>query len=100
MDHPTELVALLRQLAVRVAALEDHVRFLELWCEEQQDALDILAGPWPWSGDDHPPVALRLVDRRAGDAGGPDVAAPPAPPQGADARAGIRQRPRAGRSST
>jgi hypothetical protein len=30
----------LRDLAVRLAALEDNVAFLEVWCEEQQDALD------------------------------------------------------------
>jgi hypothetical protein len=30
----------LGQLALRLAALEDNVAFLELWCEEQQDALD------------------------------------------------------------
>src|SRR5438874_10020816 len=31
---------LLRELVARVAALEENVSFLEVWCEEQQDALD------------------------------------------------------------
>jgi uncharacterized coiled-coil protein SlyX len=35
----------LRALAMRVAALEDNVAFLEEWCEEQQDVLDRSAGP-------------------------------------------------------
>jgi hypothetical protein len=35
----------LRALAMRVAALEDNVAFLEEWCEEQQDVLDRTAGP-------------------------------------------------------
>jgi hypothetical protein len=30
----------LSDLAVRLAALEDNVAFLEVWCEEQQDVLD------------------------------------------------------------
>ena len=35
----------LRALAMRVAALEDNVAYLEQWCEEQQDALDRSVGP-------------------------------------------------------
>src|SRR5882762_753084 len=35
----------LRALAMRVAALEDNVAFLEEWCEEQQDILDRSVGP-------------------------------------------------------
>jgi hypothetical protein len=31
---------MLREVLWRLAALEDTVAFLELWCEEQQDALD------------------------------------------------------------
>jgi hypothetical protein len=31
---------MLRDVLWRLAALEDTVTFLELWCEEQQDALD------------------------------------------------------------
>jgi uncharacterized coiled-coil protein SlyX len=34
----------LRALAMRVAALEDNVAFLEQWCEEQQDVLDRSVG--------------------------------------------------------
>jgi tryptophanyl-tRNA synthetase len=40
MNDQADHAELLRDLAARVAALEDNVAFLELWCEEQQDALD------------------------------------------------------------
>ena len=60
---------LLRDLVERIAALEDNVAFLELWCEEQQDALDRIGEPvffyeddseTAWSGQ----PALRIVDLR------------------------------------
>lgn len=46
MENPVER-NVLRELAFRLAALEDNVSFLEMWCEEQQDALDRL-GELPW----------------------------------------------------
>lgn len=66
MDEATEDHSLLKELARRVAALEENVAFLEVWCEKQQDTLDVVAGPW--SEQDHP-LGLRLVDLRDGDAG-------------------------------
>jgi hypothetical protein len=45
MDELYERDDQLRALAMRVAALEDNVAFLEGWCEEQQDVLDRAAGP-------------------------------------------------------
>ena len=39
-DQFTDHGDLLRELAARVAALEENVSFLEVWCEEQQDAID------------------------------------------------------------
>ncbi len=55
---------------MRVAALEDNVAFLEEWCEEQQDALDRVAGPIGYDYEADPaerPAArtvLRVVDLR------------------------------------
>src|SRR5438132_10934798 len=40
MNDQVEHGELLRDLVARVAALEENVSFLEVWCEEQQDALD------------------------------------------------------------
>jgi uncharacterized small protein (DUF1192 family) len=63
----------LRALAMRVAALEDNVAFLEEWCEEQQDALDRAAGPvaYDYEVDAESPrpvprAVLRVVDLRDG----------------------------------
>ena len=60
----------LRALAMRVAALEDNVAFLEQWCEEQQDALDRAAGPlaYDYELEPAPPPRqiLRVVDLRDG----------------------------------
>jgi uncharacterized coiled-coil protein SlyX len=70
MDESKEQGHLLRALAMRVAALEDNVAFLEEWCEEQQDALDRTAGPVSYdyeveTGPEPPPRALlRVVDLR------------------------------------
>jgi hypothetical protein len=64
----------LRALAMRVAALEDNVAFLEQWCEEQQDALDRAVGSVAYDyevGESElpRPTLLRVVDLRddAGD---------------------------------
>jgi len=60
----------LRALAMRVAALEDNVAFLEEWCEEQQDVLDRTVGSVAYDYETEPgpePVpraALRVVDLR------------------------------------
>jgi hypothetical protein len=60
----------LRALAMRVAALEDNVAFLEEWCEEQQDALDRTAGPVAYDyeieaePEPAPRAILRVVDLR------------------------------------
>ncbi len=56
---------LLRELTLRVAALEDNVAFLEVWCEEQQDSLDRFGEPyWFMEEDDPEPVRLYVVDLR------------------------------------
>ncbi len=62
----------LRALAMRVAALEDNVAFLERWCEEQQDSLDRAFGSvsydYELDDSDLPPRAvLRVVDLRDAD---------------------------------
>jgi hypothetical protein len=60
----------LRALAMRVAALEDNVAFLEEWCEEQQDILDRSLGPAAFDYEIEPDAAagpravLRVVDLR------------------------------------
>jgi hypothetical protein len=60
--HEGELI---RELTLRVAALEDNVAFLEVWCEEQQDTLDRVGEPYWFLEDDHPePVRLYVVDLR------------------------------------
>ena len=71
MDESYEHGHQLRALAMRVAALEDNVAFLEHWCEEQQDALDRAVGPvvaYDYeldAGSGPPPRAvLRVVDLR------------------------------------
>jgi hypothetical protein len=69
MEDCREQYQQLRALAMRVAALEDNVTFLEEWCEEQQDALDRTAGPVGFDyelapGADRP--VLRVVDLRDG----------------------------------
>jgi hypothetical protein len=55
----------LRALAMRVAALEDNVAFLEEWCEEQQDVLDRTAGPvaYDYEIEAEPEPAARAVLR-------------------------------------
>jgi hypothetical protein len=74
MDEAYEQNYQLRALAMRVAALEDNVAYLERWCEEQQDTLDRAAGPIGYdyeveSGVTLPPrAALRVVDLRDSDA--------------------------------
>jgi hypothetical protein len=76
MDDSYESGHQLRALAMRVAALEDNVAFLEEWCEEQQDALDRAVGPVSYeyeveSEPEPPPrTLLRVVDLR--DCAGPD----------------------------
>jgi hypothetical protein len=69
MDESAEHGCQLRALAMRVAALEDNVAFLERWCEEQQDALDRAVGPvayeYETDGAEPPRRAmLRVVDLR------------------------------------
>lgn len=77
MDDCYEHDHQLRALAMRVAALEDNVAFLEEWCEEQQDTLDRAVGPigydYEFEPAAQPPARtlLRVVDLR-------DRAAPPA----------------------
>ncbi len=55
---------LLRELTLRVAALEDNVAFLEVWCEEQQDTLDRFGEPYWFMEEDPEPVRLYVVDLR------------------------------------
>lgn len=58
--------SLLQELLLRVAALEETIDFLEMWCEEQQDALDVVGAPgWP-SEDGVPVPRLYAVDLRDG----------------------------------
>ncbi|MEW6475287.1 MAG: hypothetical protein AB1679_23775 [Actinomycetota bacterium] len=68
MDESYEQGHQLRALAMRVAALEDNVAFLEEWCEEQQDALDRAVGPvaYDYETGAEPPrrTVLRVVDLR------------------------------------
>ena len=79
MQESLEQGQQLRALAMRVAALEDNVAFLERWCEEQQDALDRVAGSvaYDYELDPElpPPTLLRIVDLRdeAGDDGDGDT---------------------------
>jgi hypothetical protein len=69
MDDLYEHDHQLRALAMRVAALEDNVAFLEEWCEEQQDVLDRSVGPAACDYEIEPESAgpravLRVVDLR------------------------------------
>jgi len=73
MDEIYEQGHQLRALAMRVAALEDNVAFLEEWCEEQQDTLDKAVGPVGYDYEDEaaaalpPRTLLRVVDLRESD---------------------------------
>jgi hypothetical protein len=69
MEDTYEQAHQLRALAMRVAALEDNVAFLERWCEEQQDSLDRAFGSVAYDYEieqsELPPRApLRVVDLR------------------------------------
>jgi len=69
MEDTYEQVHQLRALAMRVAALEDNVAFIERWCEEQQDTLDRAFGSVAYDyelDDPEPPrpTPLRVVDLR------------------------------------
>jgi hypothetical protein len=70
MENGCEQYQQLRALAMRVAALEDNIAFLEEWCEEQQDALDRAAGPIAYDYEEEerpaPRALLRVVDLRDG----------------------------------
>ncbi len=65
---------------MRMAALEENVAFLEQWCEEQQDALDRVAGPLAYDHEvEAPPPPrqiLRIVDLRDGAAADSDRIGP------------------------
>ncbi len=64
MSEAMDQRSLLQELLQRVAALEDNVDFLEMWCEQQQDALDVVGAPgWP-SEDGVPVPRLYAVDLR------------------------------------
>ncbi|MGH8992282.1 MAG: hypothetical protein ACRDYV_06870 [Acidimicrobiia bacterium] len=54
----------MRELTLRVAALEDNVAFLEVWCEEQQDSLDRIGEPSWLMEESEPPPRLYVVDLR------------------------------------
>lgn len=69
MEDTYEQAHQLRALAMRVAALEDNVAFIERWCEEQQDTLDRAFGSVAYDyelEDSEParPTLLRVVDLR------------------------------------
>ncbi len=68
MEDSYEQAHQLRALAMRVAALEDNVAFLERWCEEQQDTLDRAVGSvaydYELDSGPPPPTLLRVVDLR------------------------------------
>jgi hypothetical protein len=77
MDDSYEHGHQLRALAMRVAALEDNVAFLEQWCEEQQDLLDRAVGPVGYDYEvadpaPGPRAVLRVVDLRDGAAASVD----------------------------
>jgi hypothetical protein len=66
MSEAMDQRSLLQELLMRVVALEENVDFLEMWCEEQQDALDVVGAPgWP-SEDGVPVPRLYAVDLRDG----------------------------------
>jgi hypothetical protein len=75
----------LRALAMRVAALEDNVAFLEQWCEEQQDVLDRIAGPvafdYELEAPPPPRQILRVVDLRDGADDDDGAESPEGPPE-------------------
>jgi uncharacterized coiled-coil protein SlyX len=80
MEDSCEQHQQLRALAMRVAALEGNVAFLEEWCEEQQDTLDRTAGQvgFDYEVDPEPerPIpraVLRVVDLRDGAAEGEET---------------------------
>ena len=69
MQDSYEQAHQLRALAMRVAALEDNVAFIERWCEEQQDTLDRAFGSIAYDyeldeAEPPPPTLLRVVDLR------------------------------------
>ena len=66
MDDCYEPSHELRALAMRVAALEENVAFLEQWCEEQQDSLDRATGAigYDYDREPEPRKMLRVVDLR------------------------------------
>jgi uncharacterized coiled-coil protein SlyX len=71
MEDCCEQYQELRALAMRIAALEDNVAFLEQWCEEQQDTLDRAGGSVGYdyefeAPEERPAVRalLRVVDLR------------------------------------
>lgn len=65
MDERADQDRMLRELALRVAALEDNVAFLEVWCEEHEDALDRMGeSVYYWRDDEPEPVRLHIVDLR------------------------------------
>ena len=69
MEDTYEQAHQLRALAMRVAALEDNVAFLEQWCEEQQDSLDRALGSVAYDyeiDESARPPRLRVVDLRDG----------------------------------
>jgi hypothetical protein len=77
MEDSYEQAHQLRALAIRVAAIEDNVAFLERWCEEQQDTLDRAFGSvaYDYEVDDSeppPPTLLRVVDLRDTEDGAED----------------------------
>jgi hypothetical protein len=64
MSEAMEQRSLLEELLMRVAALEESYGYLEKWCEEQQDALDVIGAPaWP-SEDGTPIPRLYALDLR------------------------------------
>ncbi|HEX6381381.1 MAG TPA: hypothetical protein VF180_09070 [Acidimicrobiia bacterium] len=74
MEDTYEQAHQLRALAMRVAALEDNVAFIERWCEEQQDTLDRAFGSvaYDYEVEDPEPVRpalLRVVDLRDSEGG-------------------------------
>jgi hypothetical protein len=77
MEDTYEQAHQLRALAMRVAALEDNVAFLERWCEEQQDTLDRAFGTvaYDYEVDAEPPrpALLRVVDLRDPEDGAEDA---------------------------
>lgn len=71
MSEAMDQRSLLQELLMKVALLEENVAFLEMWCEEQQDALDVV-GPASWPSEDGVPIPRgTTVDLRDGDRVGP-----------------------------